>query len=344
MEAAREAVAASLEKSNSLDAKAALAAEDIAAANREISAIDRERSSSILVPRSRLHERLNVIAKLLCLEGCPEEEVAQAAWAVAVIAMVDVERERLAERCEAAQSVWEDHQRRRLAVVAELDAEPSSALAAASTELRNAESALTSAQTALAHATELAERMKKLHPVKAGLVGLRECLGANGFPAYATQQRQLRLLEIGSIILSDMTDGRYRFTNDFSIFDRDVNDARSAHTLSGGEKFLASLALSLAVVEIASSAGAKIESLFLDEGFASLDAETLEIAMLELRKRTRAGRTICVISHLSQVTQFVTDTLLVEAKDEGSTVSRIAGPVDEDSDVVEGLVNQLALR
>jgi exonuclease SbcC len=121
-----------------------------------------------------------------------------------------------------------------------------------------------------------------------------------------------------SRIFGEMSDRRYGFTANFQIFDSLTNEERVPQTLSGGEKFQASLALSLAVVEIAANAGATIGCLFLDEGFATLNAELVEIAMLSLRRRARQGRSIYVISHLREVTQFVDSTFHIEATEDGS--------------------------
>ena len=261
-----------------------------------------------------------------------------------VVAAAQEQIVKLEARAYEEDAVLREYRAIREQLVADLGAEPQAALTSRELKTREAEIAFEAAEAAAKRATELSMKIEKLEPAKLGLSILREQLGARGFPAYATRQRQLRLLETGSIILKDMTDGRYQFTKDFGIFDRDTNEERSPQTLSGGEKFLASLALSLAVVEIASNAGAKIESLFLDEGFASLDSETLELAMLELKKRSRSGRTICVISHLAEVTTFVSDTFRVEAKEEGSDVERVAGMIDEDPDMVAGLVKQLGAR
>jgi exonuclease SbcC len=120
-----------------------------------------------------------------------------------------------------------------------------------------------------------------------------------------------------------------------------MNGVRSAQTLSGGEKFLAALALSLAVVEIAASAGAKIESLFLDEGFASLDADALTNAMMALRKRAQRGRMIGVISHLREVGDYVDGTFRVDKQDDGSFVTYADGPLDETLPLASGLVTKV---
>jgi ABC-type lipoprotein export system ATPase subunit len=121
--------------------------------------------------------------------------------------------------------------------------------------------------------------------------------------------------KIGSTILMEMTQNRYGFTKEFDIFDqRRMKHARS---------------------------GAKIGSLFLDEGFASLDSDSLQMAMLELRRQVRRNRSICVISHLSEVAQFVDNTFRVEATADGTAVTSIAGPIDDESALVQGLVSQL---
>ncbi len=68
----------------------------------------------------------------------------------------------------------------------------------------------------------------------------------------------------------------------------------------------------------------------------------LPMAMLELSKRSHAGRTICVITHVLDAAQFVSDTLLVQKTGDGSEVVSIDGPLDEDAAALEGLVSQLS--
>ena len=89
------------------------------------------------------------------------------------------------------------------------------------------------------------------------------------------------------------------------VIDHDMCDeVRSVHSLSGGESFLVSLALALGLSSL-SSGGMKVESLFIDEGFGSLDAETLRVAMDALENLRTQGRKIGVISHVQEMTERI---------------------------------------
>ncbi len=78
------------------------------------------------------------------------------------------------------------------------------------------------------------------------------------------------------------------------------DELRSVHSLSGGETFLVSLALALGLASMASST-LKIESLFIDEGFGSLDPESLQLAMDALDGLQAQGRKVAVISHVQEM-------------------------------------------
>jgi len=89
------------------------------------------------------------------------------------------------------------------------------------------------------------------------------------------------------------------------VVDQDMGDEmRSVHSLSGGESFLLSLALALGLASL-SSHRVQVESLFIDEGFGSLDAESLSIAMDALDNLHSQGRKIGVISHLQELTERI---------------------------------------
>src|SRR5207248_11550598 len=87
------------------------------------------------------------------------------------------------------------------------------------------------------------------------------------FIGYVVTRRQRALLALASEILGSMTGSRYGFAEDFRIVDRAFGQPRGSKTLSGGEAFLASLALALGLVELAARGGGRLEALFLDEGF-----------------------------------------------------------------------------
>lgn len=328
---------------NSVDSRIRFASEAIVAASTKINELEQQFTSRVVVPRETLYEKLRVIGALLVAPALPVTQEERSKWARSVVTDAAATRLRLEEEAVKASTRRDELAQTRATLVKELGGEPQAVASQVALRKRDAERDAEAAKRTLEFVASLDTKIERLQPIKAGLTNLRTALGAREFPAYATQQRQRRLLEEATIIFREMTDDRYGFTADFEIFDREMNKARSPETLSGGEKFLASLALSLAVVEIASNAGAKIEALFLDEGFASLDAQTLELAMLELRKRSRTGRMICVISHLSQVAQFVNDTIVVEETADGSKIARRSGPIDDDdSSAAEGLVSHLA--
>jgi len=107
------------------------------------------------------------------------------------------------------------------------------------------------------------------------------------------------------------------------VFDAHTGRARPPQSLSGGETFLASLALALGLAEVVTSraGGIRLDTLFIDEGFGSLDAETLDVAMRTLDDLRQGGRTVGLISHVESMKEQVTAQLRVEQTPQGwSTV------------------------
>lgn len=167
---------------------------------------------------------------------------------------------------------------------------------------------------------DLVHRIESTQPHLDGLTTLVELLGNGKFGAAVVQERQQTLLGAATAIIRSMTLGRFAFGPDFQIFDAHTGRLRDVKTLSGGETFQASLALALAVVEQASSSGGKAESLFLDEGFGSLDQTALTYALDALSTQVAAGRLVVVISHMLAVAQHVPALLRVSKAATGSTV------------------------
>lgn len=97
-----------------------------------------------------------------------------------------------------------------------------------------------------------------------------------------------------------------------------MSDSRSVHSLSGGETFLASLALSLALSSVSSNR-MNIESLFIDEGFGALDSETLKEAIDVLEKLQSRGRKIGVISHLGDMLERIPTRIKVVKRGNGKS-------------------------
>ncbi|MGY2119405.1 AAA family ATPase [Nocardia gipuzkoensis] len=165
---------------------------------------------------------------------------------------------------------------------------------------------------------EIDRRMELLTPQLAVLDELHSLLSDGKFKTAVSKRRQRRLLGRATKILLDMTHERFAFHHDFSIFDCQTVQPRPAKTLSGGETFLASLALALALIELTSSGGGRIESLFLDEGFGTLDIHTLAEAMDALTQQADAGRLVAVITHMQDVAENFDNILVVDNADGGS--------------------------
>lgn len=107
------------------------------------------------------------------------------------------------------------------------------------------------------------------------------------------------------------------------VMDTEMGDERrSVHSLSGGETFLVSLALALGLASMASSK-LKIESLFIDEGFGSLDPESLQIAMDALDSLQAQGRKVAVISHVAQMHERIPVQIQVQRMGNGQSGLRI---------------------
>lgn len=109
-----------------------------------------------------------------------------------------------------------------------------------------------------------------------------------------------------------------------AVLDAYTGQARPAQSLSGGETFLASLALALGLAEIvtARAGGVRLDTLFIDEGFGSLDDETLDLAMRTLDELREGGRTVGLISHVAAMKEQLPAQLVVESTPQGPSVIR----------------------
>ncbi|MCJ1662192.1 hypothetical protein MT341_07275 [Staphylococcus sp. NRL 18/288] len=101
---------------------------------------------------------------------------------------------------------------------------------------------------------------------------------------------------------------------EIDVFDLHSNHSRHISSLSGGETFQASLALALGLSEVVQqeSGGITLDSMFIDEGFGTLDQETLETALDTLMKLQTSGRMVGIISHVSELKQRI--PLILEVK------------------------------
>jgi exonuclease SbcC len=135
------------------------------------------------------------------------------------------------------------------------------------------------------------------------------------FVRFLLDEERRTLAGIGSEHFQLLSSGRYRFTDDgdFMVVDQSSADAiRRADSLSGGETFLASLGLALGLAETVGREGGRLDAFFLDEGFGTLDAEHLDLAMEGIEALVNDRRLVIVVSHLEGVRSRIDDLIVLD--------------------------------
>ncbi|MCG7849583.1 MAG: AAA family ATPase [ANME-2 cluster archaeon] len=151
---------------------------------------------------------------------------------------------------------------------------------------------------------------------------------ANSLRDFALQTMFDLLIRFANQQLSKIT-SRYALRavdmKDMVVLDLwNAGEERPVETLSGGESFLVSLSLALALSEL-SSGRSRLESLFLDEGFGTLDSETLDSALCALESLRLTGKTVGVISHIDQLTRRMPVRIDVKRIGNGSSTVEVKG-------------------
>ena len=183
------------------------------------------------------------------------------------------------------------------------------------------------------------ERLYKDHEARirvAGLVTAQSQQNVKKLPleSYALQLRFQHVLEAASHHLAKMSGGRLSFVLDegsqsnalaglgIEVLDSWTGEARPPQTLSGGETFYASLALALGLADVvqAETGGVSLETLFVDEGFGSLDQESLQLVLDQLDQLKSGGRVIGVISHVSEMKDRFPERIFVQPQSDGTSV------------------------
>lgn len=159
--------------------------------------------------------------------------------------------------------------------------------------------------------------------------------------AYVLAARLEEVAEAATARLERMSNGRYAIVHsdgggkgqrrgglDLRILDGWTGEERSPATLSGGETFLASLALALGLADVvaADAGGSRLETLFIDEGFGSLDERTLDEVLDVLDALREGGRAVGIVSHVAELRQRVPAKLHVVKGRDGSHVEQSATP------------------
>lgn len=168
----------------------------------------------------------------------------------------------------------------------------------------------------------------------ANATGNRNLLGVT-LPAFVLRHRFEQVIDRANERLEEMTHGRYslRRTDDregrsrrqglgLVVVDHVLDDTeRDPRTLSGGETFLASLAMALGLSDTVTSEAGGIElgSLFVDEGFGSLDPDALDMVMSQLERLRADGRCVGVISHVAEMKQRIAERVSVRPRGDGTS-------------------------
>ncbi|MCL2009552.1 MAG: SMC family ATPase [Synergistaceae bacterium] len=131
-----------------------------------------------------------------------------------------------------------------------------------------------------------------------------------------SQNRYMLLRKTGS------DDGRRRSGLELEVLDAYTGKARSANSLSGGESFMASLSLALGLSDIVqqSAGGVRLDAMFIDEGFGTLDADVLELAVRTLSEMAGTDRMIGVISHVAELRERIDKQVQIEKTTAGSRI------------------------
>ena len=153
---------------------------------------------------------------------------------------------------------------------------------------------------------------KKLNPAKE----MTELLKGRKFLDFLSAGKLQSITRIASETLQRITNGRYRINvdekSDFSIIDNFNSAVRKPQSLSGGETFMVSLCLALALAnQIQLKGKSKLEFFFLDEGFGTLDSELLEIVFSVLENLKSEGMTVGIITHVEEIKNRVARKLMV---------------------------------
>ena len=156
-------------------------------------------------------------------------------------------------------------------------------------------------------------------------------LKRDGFPAYLLEEALVRLAADANRQLDNFPNATFSLAvegQDFTVIDHaNADERRSVRTLSGGESFIASLALAMAFAEtLAALAGstnvtATLESLFLDEGFGTLDSENLDSVAGGLEALTGRARMVGVITHIPELAHRLPARIVVAKRGNASEVS-----------------------
>ncbi len=187
----------------------------------------------------------------------------------------------------------------------------------------------------LAPLHEAAKRSGELFHQTSGRAGKKLRLST-----FVLAERLKNVIRAANHHLTAMSSGKYEIRFDASstgrkgsaglglvIYDFHSSKERKSSTLSGGETFYTSLALALGLAEVvqAESGGRPLETLFIDEGFGSLDADTLDQVMDVIDSLRDGGRTVGLVSHVEEMKSRIPTRIVIDSSPEGSSLKVESG-------------------
>lgn len=261
------------------------------------------------------------------------------AWAAQQLPALE---EQVRSSAEAAKTVRDERRRMldthvaaasKLGVAVELvDGEPTTLLEAVVDAGTSARHELERLERDLEQGEQLAKEVERLDGEAEVAEELGRLLSARGFEAWLVEEALARLVHGASSTLHELSRGDYSLSFDeqreFTVVDhRNADELRTARTLSGGETFQASLALALALAdqlrELAAEHAAPIEAIFLDEGFGTLDAESLDTVAATIETLGARGRMVGIVTHVRELAERVPVRFEVRRVGASSIVERL---------------------
>jgi exonuclease SbcC len=198
----------------------------------------------------------------------------------------------------------------------EVDGDVNAAIAVAEDRIERLAAAIERDEHELAQAADLYAEREQLSADVELFGRINSDLTDSRFVRFLLDEERARLAELGSEHFQQLSAGRYRFADDqFAIVDLTAADAtRRADSLSGGETFLASLGLALALAEMVAGTGGRLDAFFLDEGFGTLDPEHLDLAMegIERLVASDGDRLVVIVSHVPELRMRLEDLIELE--------------------------------
>lgn len=231
----------------------------------------------------------------------------RAAWMQATVELRDK-----TEKGTAQLAVKETERKKQLDEL-EVEGDYQSAVAVVTDRIQRLDLELEKGAAQLAKAGDLDSSREKLADEVELFARISRDLTDSRFIRFLLDEERVRLAELGSEHFQLLSAGRYEFADDqFGIVDLVAADSvRRADSLSGGETFLASLGLALALAEMVAGTGGRLDSFFLDEGFGTLDPEHLDLAMQGIERLVAQdqNRLVVIVSHVPELRMRLEDLI-----------------------------------